>query len=191
MEQDTLNIHHELIEQCKDGDRTAQLKIYNLYYRAMYNTSLRILNNTIEAEDAMQESFLDAFLNIGNYKGEASFGAWLKRIVINKSVSIIRKRRIFESFDESVELIPDLDNENYSETKYYKIDQIKSAFDQLDENSRILLSLHLIEGYNHKEIAESLGIAHNAIRTRYVRAKQKLLQIINQKFVKSTIALNK
>lgn len=181
METGITNIHIELIELCKEGDRTAQMKIYKLYYKAMYNTSLRILNNVYEAEDVMQESFLDAFRNLGNYRAEVAFGSWLKKIVINKSISVIRKRKLFEPLDESFESIEDQDNESFSETKYYKIELIKDAFDQLDESSKIILSLHLIEGYNHKEIAESFGITHTAVRTRFVRAKQKLLEIMNRK----------
>jgi len=76
-----LNLHQELINGCRRGDQKAQFQIYKLYYKAMYNTSLRIVNNTMEAEDIMQEAFLSAFEKIGSYSGTASFGAWLKKIV--------------------------------------------------------------------------------------------------------------
>lgn len=76
-----LNLHQELINGCRRGDQKAQFQIYKLYYKAMYNTSLRIVNNTMEAEDIMQEAFLSAFEKIGFYSGTASFGAWLKKIV--------------------------------------------------------------------------------------------------------------
>ena len=88
-----INIHQELIDACRQYDRTAQVKIYELYYKAMYNTSYRILNNPAEAEDAMQEAFLEAFRKLDTYKEEASFGSWLKRIVINKSLDMLRKKR--------------------------------------------------------------------------------------------------
>ena len=88
------NIHKELIERCKDNDQEAQFEIYKIYYKSMYNTSLRIVNDLMEAEDLMQESFLSAFRKIDTYKGNVSFGAWLKRIVINKSIDYLRRKKI-------------------------------------------------------------------------------------------------
>ena len=96
-----LHMHQDLIELCRHGDRNAQLKLYKLYYKAMYNTSLRIVKNEAEAEDLMQESFLDAFRKLDTYKGDASFGSWLKRIVINNSLDALKKRKInWESLDD-------------------------------------------------------------------------------------------
>ena len=86
-----INITETLIERCRAGDRKAQFDIYKLYYKAMYNTSLRIVNNTQEAEDIMQESFISAFGNISDYNGMASFGTWLKKIVVNRSLDLDRK----------------------------------------------------------------------------------------------------
>jgi RNA polymerase sigma factor (sigma-70 family) len=101
-----LNIHQDIIDNCRKGDRKAQFQIYKLYYRNMYNISLRIVNETQEAEDIMQESFLSAFENIDTYSGKVSFGAWLrKRIVINRSLDALKKRKIdFLSIDDAAEL---------------------------------------------------------------------------------------
>jgi RNA polymerase sigma factor (sigma-70 family) len=85
------NIHQNLIEGCKRMDQKAQFQIYKMYYKAMYNTSLRIVNDPLEAEDIMQESFLVAFEQINTYSGNVSFSAWLKRIVQNRSIDIWRK----------------------------------------------------------------------------------------------------
>ena len=93
MEAASVNIHQELIERCRKNDQKAQLEIYKLYYKPMYNTSLRILNHEAEAEDVMQESFLDAFRKIEEYKGEGSFGGWLRRIVVNNSIDTLKKRK--------------------------------------------------------------------------------------------------
>jgi len=87
-----LNLHQDLIDGCKRGDQKAQFQIYKLYYKAMYNTSLRIVNNTVEAEDIMQEAFLSAFEKIGTYSGTVSFGAWLKKIVQNRSLDVLSKK---------------------------------------------------------------------------------------------------
>jgi RNA polymerase sigma-70 factor (ECF subfamily) len=94
------NLHQDLLDGCKTGDQKAQFKIYKLYYKAMYNTSLRIVNNTMEAEDIMQEAFLSAFEKIDTYSGTVSFGAWLKRIVINRSLDALSRRKaIFEDIE--------------------------------------------------------------------------------------------
>jgi RNA polymerase sigma-70 factor (ECF subfamily) len=94
------NIHQDLVDGCRTGDQKSQFKIYKLYYKAMYNTSLRIVNDTMEAEDIMQESFLSAFEKIDSYSGTVSFGAWLKRIVINRSLDALSRRKaIFEDIE--------------------------------------------------------------------------------------------
>ncbi len=87
------NLHQDILDACKEGDQKAQFQIYKLYYKAMYNTSLRIVNDTMEAEDIMQEAFLSAFDKIDTYSGTVSFGAWLKKIVINRSLDALGKEK--------------------------------------------------------------------------------------------------
>ena len=172
------NIHQGLIDACKRNDSKAQLKIYKLYYKAMYNTSLRITNNKTTAEDVMQEAFLDAFRKIDTYTGNASFGSWLKKIVINKSINEIRKYKETISIDENEIDLLDFTENNLSILSE-KVETIKNAIFNLPANNRIILSLYLLEGYDHEEISEILNISYNATRTRYSRAKSKLLRIIN------------
>ena len=78
----------QLIESCKKGSQSAQFEVYQLYYKAMFNTSLRIVQNSYEAEDVMQEAFLSAFTKLDTFKGEVAFGAWLKKIVIKKKIGV-------------------------------------------------------------------------------------------------------
>lgn len=145
----------------------------------MYNTSLRILNNTAEAEDVMQESFLEAFRKIEAYREEASFGTWLKRIVINKSVDAIRRSRDVLSMDEMESEVADqLEDENYIQVLSTRVEEIRKAIHGLPDNYRIILSLFLLEGYDHEEIAQVLNISYNLSRTRYSRARRKLLEFI-------------
>jgi len=102
------NLHQDLLDGCKAGDQKAQFQIYKLYYKAMYNTSLRIVNDTMEAEDIMQESFLSAFEKIETYSGTVSFGAWLKKIVINRSLdSLSRRKAIFEEIETHLGIMDD------------------------------------------------------------------------------------
>ena len=174
------NIHQDIIDRCKSGEQKAQFQLYKLYYKAMYNTCLRIVNNTLEAEDIMQESFLKAFDKINYYKGEVSFGAWLKRIVINHSLDELRKRKMdLDSIEESVyDLKEDEKEENFEEIQV-KVEQIKEAINKLPDGYRIVLSLYLIEGYDHDEIGEILNISSSTSRSQCARAKKKLVERLN------------
>jgi RNA polymerase sigma-70 factor (ECF subfamily) len=186
LEETVKNIHQDLIDSCKNGDRYAQFRIYKLYYRAMFNTCLRIVNDSAEAEDIMQDSFLDGFRKIKEYKGDGSFGSWLKRIVINNSLDALRKRRETLGLDEEMD-IPE-EEDNTEEEIRQQVDEIKKAIAALPDEYRIIISLYLLEGYDHEEISGILKISYNNSRTRYSRARQKLLQIIQQnRITKNTI----
>ena len=180
METIVKDIHQDLIEACRHQNRNAQIRIYELYFKTLYNTSLRIVSNTAEAEDIMQESFLEAFRKIEDYRGEGSFGAWLKRIVVNNSINHLRKKREMISLDESnIELRdPAPDEQEYSENVFCRLEEIREGIKKLPENYRILISLHLLEGYDHEEMAEIFNTTNGNIRVKYLRAKQKLLQKI-------------
>jgi RNA polymerase sigma-70 factor (ECF subfamily) len=151
-----LNSHQALIEGCKKGDQKAQFQIYKLYYKAMYNSSLRIVNNPMEAKDIMQESFLSAFESIGTYSGTVSFGTWLRKIVQNRSLDFLRKKSkmIFEDI-ESLRVIEDTieDGLNINAEAESKVRRVTDVIKSLPEKCREILSLYLIEGYVHDEIA--------------------------------------
>lgn len=171
----------ELVERCRQGDSRSYNELYQKYSRAMYNTSLRIMNNSGDAEDVLQESFCDAFAAIGSFAYKSTFGAWLKRIVINKSINALRKRKmtIIDMEKTTIGHLPE--DEIYDETEtQFKVEEIKKAVLELPNGYRTVLTLHLFEGYDHEEIAEILAVSHVTVRTQYMRAKQKLLQIIKQ-----------
>ncbi|MGB8492090.1 MAG: sigma-70 family RNA polymerase sigma factor [Bacteroidales bacterium] len=171
------NLHQDLVDGCKTGDQKAQFQIYKLYYKAMYNTSLRIVNDTMEAEDIMQESFLSAFEKIDTYSGTVSFGAWLKKIVINRSLDALSKKKaIFEDIDSHVG-IRDYAPEDQvrKEEVDIRVEEVKEAINKLPDGYRIILSLYLLEGYDHDEIGEILSISSSTSRSQLSRAKQKLL----------------
>ena len=174
------DIHRDLIEGCGNNDRKAQVRIYELYYKAMYNASYRILNNAEEAEDTMQEAFLDAFRKIGSYRGTGSFGAWLKRIVVNKSLDKYRVRKEFERLDEQYDELADTTDtdDSNAEAVFMQLEKIRTAMEKIPDQYRIILSLHLLEGYDYREMARILNLSYNNVRTRYTRAKQRLLKEI-------------
>jgi RNA polymerase sigma factor (sigma-70 family) len=174
------NLHQDLLDRCKDGDQKAQFQIYKLYYKAMYNTSLRIVNNSMEAEDIMQESFLAAFEKIDMYSGTVSFGAWLKRIVINRSLDALSRRKvIFEDIESHTGISDDYTHDaERNEEINSKIVKIKEAIEKLPDGYRIILSLYLLEGYDHDEIAEILKISSSTSRSQLSRARQKLISAL-------------
>ena len=152
----------------------------------MYNVCLRMLNRAEEAEDILQDAFLDAFTHLHRFRQQSTFGAWLKQIVVNKAISQLRARRIkwveLESL-QNAEKEYDIEDHYYYETdnEELKIESIKKAVRQLPDGYRVVLSLYLFEGYDHEEISALLGVSESTSRTQYMRAKQKLLDIVKKK----------
>ncbi|MCU0455746.1 MAG: sigma-70 family RNA polymerase sigma factor [Bacteroidales bacterium] len=181
------NLHQDLLDGCKEGDQKAQFQIYKLYYKAMYNTSLRIVNDTMEAEDIMQEAFLSAFEKIDTYSGTVSFGAWLKKIVINRSLDALGKRKaVFEDIESHIGIRDEShDDSARSEEVDVKVEEVKEAIDKLPDGYRVILSLYLLEGYDHDEIADILKISSSTSRSQLSRARQKLISEMKKKEMKN------
>jgi len=171
----------ELVERCKRGDTLAYREIYQRYARAMFNTCLRILNNEAEAEDVLQESFVEAFRNLDGFEYRTSFGGWLKQICVNRSITQLRKRKINWV---DIEKVPGNDvaaEQPVDENEIIlKVESVKKAIMKLPDGYRTVLNLYLLEGYDHEEIAEILNVAQSTTRTQFIRAKQKLLQLLKE-----------
>lgn len=169
------DIQQYLIDRSKLGDASAQRELYKLYVKNMYNTALRMLSHSAEAEDVIQESFLEAFTRLSDYREEASFGSWLKRIVINKCISQIRKRRIDFVDEQELDVLSTNDELDFnSEDESQIIELIKIGINELPDGYKVVLSLYLLEGYDHVEISEILKISESTSKTQYLRAKNKL-----------------
>lgn len=174
------DVNSAVIERCKKGERAAFHELYNLYAKSMLNVSARILNNTEEAEEVIQDSFLKVFENIQHYNKNYSFGVWLKKIVINRSLDLLKKRRVlFVAIeDESLFL---KDENDYTEEIVYDINTVKTCIKELPDGYRTIFSLFLFEKYSHKEIAELLNISEGTSKSQYNRAKKKLVELVIQK----------
>ena len=172
--------HLKLIEACKRGDQKAQFEIYRLYNAAMFNTTLRIVRDPDDAEDVMQEAFLKAFAKLKSYRGEVSFGAWLKRIVVNKALDFLRLKKEQISLDELGELEEPVDEGPGTIEVAYEADFIRKAILALPEGYRIVLSLILLEGYDHEEVSGILNISNATSRTQFHRAKKKLIELMKE-----------
>lgn len=167
-----------LVEACKRGKRLAQRELYDRYAKAMLNTAHRILNDREEARDVLQESFLKVFQRMGQYRSEASLGAWIKRIVVNTSLNQLKKRGSLLMVDRDLkeepaepEPQPDFD---------MHLQLAMNALAALPDGYRTVVSLYLLEGYDHSEISEILGVSISTSLSQYARGKKKLRTIIQK-----------
>ena len=174
-----IHIHDRLIDECREGNRRAQFRLYELYSKAMFNTAYRIMGNREDAEDMLQEAFTDCFRKIGSYRTESTFGAWLKTIVINRCISRLRKR------EAELVLIEDYSRHEMQQDEPQEMiwpdpPVIARAVERLPDGYRVVFSLYLLEGYDHTEISQILGISESTSKTQYSRAKEKLKKILSE-----------
>ena len=169
----------DVLQLCKSGNQRAQIEVYNRYYKAMYNTSYRIVKDSFKAEDIMQESFLTAFTKLDSLKDASTFGAWLKRIVINNSIYNYHKNNKHNDvpLDDVLYKVEDHQgiNEDYEFTNL-KAAKVLETMKSLKDNYQVGLTLHLIEGYDYDEICEIMNISYANCRTLISRAKDSLRQ---------------
>ena len=171
-------IHAPLIEECRKGNSKAQFRLYNQYSKAMYNLAYRMLNNREDAEDMLQESFVDCFRNIESFRFESTFGAWLKKIVVNRCINQLKKKKIDLTLCDT---LPTITNEEEDESSF-DTKEIFKGIEMLPDGYRIILTLYLLEGYDHSEISQILGISESTSKSQYSRAKEKLKYILSKKY---------
>lgn len=175
-------LQKQLIDQCRQNNRKAQLQLYQQYCKGMFVVAHRLLDNVQDAEDAMQEAFINAFQKIEQYKGEVTFGAWLKKIVINKCLDALRanKKRLQIKEEPLMEELTEEASWEVEDT--VSVEEIKKTIRKLPDKYRRVLMLYLIEGYNHQEIAQILDITIIASRTQLRRGKQKLKTLLKHQY---------
>lgn len=173
----------DIIEKCKQNNRKAQLQLYNQYCNGMYIVAKRFLNDDADAEDVVQEAFIKAFTKIHQYKAEVTFGAWLKRIVINKSIDFLKSKKQHNvSLDEvHLKLVDAPLDDKWLVGDHVTINDVKKAIKELPETYQYVVMLYLIEGYDHQEISEILNITEVASRTQLSRGKAKLQELLTLK----------
>ncbi len=167
----------KLYDLCEQGNRKAQMQVYDKYARGMYHVALRLVQDSAQAEDLMQESMITAFSKMRQWNRTATFGSWLKRIVVNNSLTHLRKnsRMTTVDYDEvsyemEAAVEPQIDMEEAGMTAR----RVMAAMAELKDNYREILTLSLIEGMDNEEISEIMGISHGMCRTTISRAKSAL-----------------
>lgn len=168
-----------LIENCKRNDSRAQMKLYDLYCKAMFNTAYTFLKDDMAAQDMMQEAFIKAFAKIDTYNGEASFGSWLKRIVINQCLDALKKKSV-ETVEINDEIITLEDEGDWKVDAQVNMNSIMSCIELLPMKCKNVVKLYLLEGYDHQEVAQILEISEVSSRSRLSRGKSRLKELLIQ-----------
>lgn len=166
-----------IIEGCRRGNRSSQLKLYQQHAQRLYVACLRIVGNPSEAEEAMQDSFLKIFTRLDQYHDGQCFEAWMHRIAIHTAIDYVRRQAPdLEELSDNI-MVPENEEPDEEEIQY-SVNQVKEAARKLPAGYRVILSLYLFEGYDMEEIASILKIQPPSVRSQYLRAKRKLLDII-------------
>lgn len=173
----------DIIEKCKQNNRKAQVQLYNQYCDGMYIVAKRFLKDAADAEDVVQEAFIKAFTKLHHYKAEVTFGAWLKRIVVNKSIDFLKakKQQLVDLEEVHLKVIDTTIDDKWLVEDTITIDDVKKAINKLPEKYHYVVMLYLIEGYDHQEISEILNISQVASRTQLSRGKVKLQELLTLK----------
>ncbi|MGC1206246.1 MAG: RNA polymerase sigma factor [Flavobacteriaceae bacterium] len=173
----------DIIEKCKQNNRKAQVQLYNQYCDGMYIVAKRFLKDATDAEDVVQEAFIKAFTKLHQYKAEVTFGAWLKRIVVNKSIDFLKakKQQLVDLEEVHLKVIDTTMDDKWLVEDTITLDDVKRAINKLPEKYHYVVMLYLIEGYDHQEISDILNISQVASRTQLSRGKVKLQELLTLK----------
>ncbi len=168
----------DLIKGCIKENAHCQRMLFEQYAGKMMSVCLRYANDTMEAEDIMQDGFIKVFQYLHQFKFEGSFEGWIRRIIVNTAIRHLEKKKIqFKDIDESGANAPKLDPYTYS---HMGQDDLMKLINQLPDGYKVVFNLNVIEGYSHEEIAEMLHIQPGTSRSQLVKARKMLQHQILQ-----------
>ncbi|WP_353778160.1 sigma-70 family RNA polymerase sigma factor [Winogradskyella sp. 3972H.M.0a.05] len=171
----------KLIKASIRGNTNAQLQLYDNYCNAMFNIACNYLKNTEDAKDAMQEGFIKAYAKLDAYNAQGSFGAWLKRIIINQCIDTLKKKQL-EYSEKNIDDLHVIDDDDWHFESGISKQQIIDAIEQLRDNYKLVVKLYLLEGYDHTEISEILDIPVKTSRTHLRRGRLKLKELLKSSY---------
>ena len=171
-------IHQDLIAESIRGSNKARYQLYQLYSKAMFNVCYRMMNQREEAEDMLQEAFVQAFEKLDTFRNDSGFGTWLKTITIRTCINALNKRKVDLRYMDDLQRFERAEEE--PEEALYTTQNILEAMNQLPEGGRLVFSLYLLEGYDHGEIAQILGISESTSKSQYMRAKRRVYELLKQ-----------
>lgn len=172
-------VQSQLVDKCKNNDAKAQMRLYDMYCKAMYNTAYNFVKDGVLAQDIMQEAFIKAFKKIDTYSGQASFGVWLKRIVINQSLDWLKKQKL-ETVEIDEKIVGFEEDWNWETESDTKLKDIYQCIEHLPIKCKNVVKLYLLEGYDHQEVAQILQISEVSSRSHLSRGKNRLKELLTQ-----------
>ena len=183
-----LKIHRsteeDLITRCRKKDQQAQKEMYDKYASRMLGICTRYIKDTDQAEDVMIIGFTKIFEKIGQFKGNGSFEGWIRRIMVNESLTFIRKNKsmYLEVDIEKADTEPDYNKLN----NHLEAEDLLKLVNELPVGYRTVFNMYAIEGFSHKEIADALGISENTSKSQLSRARA----LLKKQLVESERVLN-
>ena len=172
------NIYHlQLVEKCRDNDPRAQMELYDAYCQSMFNTAFNMVKDDALAQDLMHEAFLKAFKKINSFTGEATFGSWLKRIVINQCLDWMKRKKV-ETVELKDYMDPVADEGAWHVDPEISLNEIVRCIEELPLKCKNVVKLYLLEGYDHQEVAQILEISEVASRSQLSRGKSRLKELL-------------
>ena len=172
------NIYHlQLVEKCRKNDQRAQMELYDAYGQSMFTTAFNMVKDDALAQDLMHEAFLKAFKKIESFTGEATFGSWLKRIVINQCLDWIKRKKL-ETVELKEYMEPAQDETSWNVDPEIRLNEILRWNEELPLKCNNVVKLYLLEGYDHQEEAQILDISEVASRSQLSRGKSRLKELL-------------
>ncbi len=172
----------ELVQQCVAGEERGYATLYHKYAKRIYHAVFRVMGNSAESEDIVQDAFCTAFEQIDRLKNQSNFEGWVKRIAINQAISALRKRKMVFTEDSQLDIVADEEVDIDEELIFQcQVDDVKKAIADLPDGYRTIVSLHLFEDMGQEEIGKMLGINHATVRSQYHRAKKKIFTALKDK----------
>lgn len=178
------NSEDELIDACKAGKRTAQKRVYELFAPKMVNVCRRYANDRQQAQDFMHDGFIKVFLNIDKFRAQSSLETWITRIMINHSISAIKKE-VRKGIKVSVEDAKLAQREEETVVQPHSGITARNVFDTMEDlplGYRTVLSLYVLDGFTHKQIGEQLGISEGTSKSQLAKAKRLLAKLLKERF---------
>ena len=177
------NILNDIVKQCVKGDRKAQRELYKTFYGKMMSVCYRYSNNSEDAKDILQDGFVKVFGNLKKYNFTGSLEGWIRRIIVNTAIDHYRKHKNVHFIDDEEGFILENSKTESADSIYSQFGEevIIEAIQALSPSYRAVFNLNAIEGFQHKEIAEKLGISEGTSKSNLAKAKKNLRKILNEK----------
>ena len=166
-----------IIDKCKEGDRQAAEKIYQIFSAKMFALCLRFSKDRADAEDTLQDGFIKIFTSIGQYTGKGSCEGWMKRIMIKTAMEKFRKNPPLQIVEE----LPEIEDNEEIDVEVSIPEEVLADFvNQLPERYKMVFNLYVIEEMSHKDIAALLGINEGTSKYNLARAREILKRKVKE-----------